>query len=514
MKTYLLVVLGFGLGTAVSTFELRGQEFAHVPKVFVSEASRLDWVYALTEKSPAEPPADLTPGYIPHRQSYEYFGPTESLAGEPHALVIDISPQNNPKGWYFWELICRHHQVVYAGLREMGNGVPLPKRARAVLDVLDDVRSKTSIDSERTYLVGFSGGAPVACQVAFRLPEYFGGIICLAAWPNLPDDPWLIDRVAQKLGVVLIAGEREMAGPLNREVYGPLYNGIGIQTKVIVMRRRGHVMPETDDLAEAFAWLEEGLQERREIAKKFPATSMADAPNREEFARRIFVEAQARLANPKLINSGLNQLDGITKRWPDLPQADESKMLLAKQSVRDKLSWEVASAKRRTDSLRFEAAGYERLARQTPKPLKSSKRSLTLRAMALWQQLANESLEQESAAEANNHLHGLQELVAAEPAQLQPPPLNRFRFNVVGTVTLDQGIEYFRRAVEPLGYQVLIDDTAAQSAHIDHQREYKLNLPAGRISDIESRFFHRAGLNVVIDGPTIRLVPRKAPQKP
>src|SRR5262249_21652021 len=107
-------------------------------KVAVGAATRLDWTFALANRSLAEPAADWLPGYDSTKQSYELFVPPDYDPKKSYPLVAFISPGGDPAGWKQFEPACKRLGVLFASPYAAGNDVPSRKRVRLVLDVLDD----------------------------------------------------------------------------------------------------------------------------------------------------------------------------------------------------------------------------------------------------------------------------------------------------------------------------------------------------------------------------------------
>jgi predicted esterase len=487
-----------------------GQDFEFQQSVSVTAESTDDWIYALTGTNSIRPPDGQSEGYVSQNKTYDFFGPFSPRDQKPHPLIIDISPQDRPKGWYYWEPICRDRGIMYATPRSMGNGHPLQHRVRAVLDVLQDIRAKYETDPQRTYLVGFSGGGQVACQIAFRLPEYFGGVICIGYSPTPPHEPWLRQRWREKMSIALIAGEREAASPLNFHLAAPLFKADGIRAETFSIKRRGHVMPDSEMLGLALDWLEVDLDRRHDMARLFPAMSLSSSPAREEWAKLLQIEAKGRLDDPELLSSGLDQLEWVAARWPDLPCAKQSRELADSYYRREERPWEAEHTEDSLRRLQTEASGLEELTRSTPKVLHANRRNLHQRAISKWQEVLDQAPTAEIAETARRHLRDLEELADVQPQIVEPMPLKSVRFRMVGTVTLSEGIEYLRRAIEPLGYTVIVDPSVQQVIQLDGNRKYELNLPTATVSEIRSRFFRRAGVALQVDKNIIRLTSLKA----
>ena len=122
--------------------------------------------------------------------------------------------------------------IAYIGVRDAGNDVPPPKRVRIVLDCLDDVRRQVPLDPDRTYIGGFSGGARIACTIAFALPEYFGGVIPVCAGGEMREEPWLRHRIIDRLSAALVTGTSDFNRGEVERWKGTMWKDFGIRTRV------------------------------------------------------------------------------------------------------------------------------------------------------------------------------------------------------------------------------------------------------------------------------------------
>jgi predicted esterase len=499
---------GIWIALAVLATTVSAQDATYIAKVRVAQATRLDWAYPLLERSPADPPAELLADYRWQAQSYEFFGPAEDGGGK-YPLIIFVSPQDRPVGWPFWEDTCRTHGVLFAGVRDMGNGKPVAHRVRAVLEVLDDVRDRFAVDPDRTYLAGFSGGAHVACVTALHLPEYFGGVVCVGHAPQPPNPPWLLARVRQRLSLAIVCGDREPAGALVEELYGPWWQAAGVRVEPVLLKRHGHTMPDAEVMESAFQWIEGGVAQRRETAQKYPSSRIADAPPRDQWADRLLADARSQAAdagNPKSIDAGLLQLEGIVQRWPDVPAAATAKRTLDEFAARADRPWERARAAAERDVLLVQAEGYARVA-NNGRGAGDQRTQYARYAISLWQRIRSSTKDAETIAAADAQIAALEKIAAQAPAAANVVPLQRARFDMTGDVTLTQGIDYLRAAVGRLGYELAMDETAIRAAGVDLEKVHRPRLKAVEFDDIDRRFLRRAGVMSQRKGNVIQIVP-------
>ncbi len=311
------------------------------PKVAVGGPGRLDWTFVVSPRSFAEPPAGWTPDYDATGQRYALFVPEDYDADKSYPLVLFISAGDAPAGWSQWEPVCRKEGALFASPHAAGNRCPYKRRVRIVLDVLDDLRRTYRLDPDRVYLGGISGGGRVASAIAFALPECFGGVVPACAGGGLREERWLRHRVRERLSVALLTGEEDFNRGEVERWRGPLLKAVGVRTRVWVEESAGHAIPKGQTLAEAFAWLEEGLEARRRAAEqraamRYPADGPLDARSWSEL---LLAEAEARLRGRDTLFSGLMQLKGLMHRWPEEPAAAEARQILRRYAAAKHRPW-------------------------------------------------------------------------------------------------------------------------------------------------------------------------------
>jgi pimeloyl-ACP methyl ester carboxylesterase len=383
---------------------------------------------------------------------------------------------------------------------------------RAVLDVLDELRERFNIDPDRTYLSGFSGGGQIACAVALALPEYFGGVVCIGHAPPPPQLPWHVDRARQRLSMAILNGENDSTTPLVEDLYGPWWQGVGIRTAPITVNGIGHTMPEARLIEQAYQWLEEGLADRRAKAAARPALRIADAPTRGEWADRQLADAQRLLdtADPANIEVALQQLQGLVARWDDVPAAVTAQQLIADCTARKERPWEAVRNAENMRLLELGAAGYDDLAFDGRRSVRSSRSKHAKTAIQLWEQLRNGAVgDEELRAHAAERIAALEKNVAEAPPTSNLVSLTRVRFNLDGDVTLLQGIEHMRNALAPIGYQLRYDEQALRAAGVDLDSPRKPRIKAGTFKEIDERFFRRAGVRMRRKEGIVEIVPWK-----
>lgn len=386
------------------------------PKVAVSAPGRLDWTFVVANRSLAEPPADWTPGYDAAAQRYELFVPEDYDPGRGHALVLFIPAESGPAGWREWGPVCRKSGAFFASPFDAGNECPMRRRVRIVLDVLDDLRRAYRIDPDRVYVGGISGGGRAACAVAFALPELFGGAVPVCASGELREERWLRHRVMERLSVAMITGETDFNRGEVERLRGPMFAAVGVRSRVWVAPGTGHAVPKDGTLAEAFQWLEEGLDARRMLAEKHQAMRIAagEAPDARQWSDALLAEARARLTDREAAFSGLMQLKGLAARWPEEPAAAQAREVLRRYSGAEDRPWSKSDL---DEQRRFRVAEARALSDYVTGPLEgpyAGKRPEWARAaLARWRDILGRNPGAALRKEAEGRIRELEELAHA-----------------------------------------------------------------------------------------------------
>jgi hypothetical protein len=341
------------VGGGFAVFML-GQVAGYRGSVNVSAATRLDWTYVEARHSLEKPPPGWT-GHDSLKGRYELYVPPEANPSQPSPMILFISNDARPAGWSALKQLCIEKKIIFASPHAAGDDVPLWQRTRAVLDVLDDVRRnpKCKVDPDRTYLAGFWGGARQACRIAFALPELFGGVVAIGGGDLIRDDPWLRYRVGERLSVAWVTADKDPCKAEVLNLHFKLCQELKIRTKEWIIEGQpappGRAIPPPAKMAEIFQWLEDGLKDREELAKKYPGSRLSgdEAPSRPDWAKAYFFEAQQRLEEgkdqaekPDIFLSGIAQLSACRERWKGLLAAQEAQREYQKwNSKENKRPW-------------------------------------------------------------------------------------------------------------------------------------------------------------------------------
>lgn len=392
----------------------RAADKGHQKQVSVQAATRIDWVFAVANQSPAEPPADWLPKYDSKQQTYELFVPPNYKAAQAAPLVLFISPSKQPTGLAQWRSVCEEHGAIFVSPYDAGNDCDTRERVRIVLDVLDDVRRRYAIDPDRTYIGGFSGGGRIACAIAFSLPEYFGGVVPVCAAGDLREETWLKHRAQARLSVAHLTGETDFNRGEIERFRGPMLADLGVRSKIWTIDGLGHGIPGAKSLDTAYRWLEEGLKTRQKFAQDFPASRVdsKSAFTREAFAAALSTEAKQQTTKPSTFYTGLMQYKGILDRWPDLPAAVAAKKVLLAAEEADPKTWEADDIAEQRLMLVSRARRLSDYALgQLPPQYAPQRAKMAEAALQLWEMIIADGQDVQAVADAKTIIPKLQKLL-------------------------------------------------------------------------------------------------------
>src|SRR5262249_42181853 len=156
------------------------------------------------------------------------------------------------------------------------------------------------------------------------------GALPICAGGFLRDEPWLRQRVVDRLSVALLTGEADFNKGEGERLRTPYLKHVGVRARSLAQPGLGHAIPNDKGPTEAHRRLEQDLPRRRALAKNYPASRLGreqDA-SREAQALALFAEGKKRLSERSTLYSGLMQLKGVLERWPDTGTAKSARQVL------------------------------------------------------------------------------------------------------------------------------------------------------------------------------------------
>ena len=192
--------------------------------------------------------------------SWQLFVPTDYDPTLPVGVMVYISPTKRGGPPRTWSQLLQHNNMIWIGANNSGNRVAVSKRMFLAMLAPRIAASYYSVDTERLYLSGFSGGGKTAGRLMAANPDLFRGGIYIGGaetWDRTRPPPRL--DVMQENHHVFLTGSEDFNERLTRRVYAA-YRNAGIENcELIVERRRGHQLPSAEVMSRAIDYLDTRL---------------------------------------------------------------------------------------------------------------------------------------------------------------------------------------------------------------------------------------------------------------
>lgn len=189
--------------------------------------------------------------------SWQLFVPADYDPARPVGVLVYVSPTKRGGPPRAWKHLLQQNNMIWIGANNSGNRVAVSTRMFLALLAPRIAASDYSVDAERIYLSGFSGGGKTAGRLMAANPGLFRGGIYIGGaeiWDRTQPPP-LLD-VMQENHHVFLTGSDDFNEQLTRRVY-TAFRKAGIEhCKLIVERRRGHQLPSVDAMARAIEFLD------------------------------------------------------------------------------------------------------------------------------------------------------------------------------------------------------------------------------------------------------------------
>jgi pimeloyl-ACP methyl ester carboxylesterase len=112
------------------------------------------------------------------KEKFDLFIPSGAPPPSGYGLVVYIAPSPGPFQIGDWDGPLDSHRMILVSAQRSGNDAKvLDRRVPLALLAYENAHARFPIDSQRVYVMGFSGGARVAEIVALAYPDVFHGAV-------------------------------------------------------------------------------------------------------------------------------------------------------------------------------------------------------------------------------------------------------------------------------------------------------------------------------------------------
>jgi hypothetical protein len=228
-------------------------------------ATRHGWIVSKLKSQGAEVDYDLA------KESFAVRVPKDYDPAKKYALLVWISASQSGRANTAWADVLDKHHLIWIGANGAGNSRSVMVRLGLALDAVTNMKALYSIDPDRIYVSGGSGGGRCASMLGVSCPDAFhGGIYMIGCdyfreiptgepnkfWPRSyvqPSDR-LLAFTKQRSRHVLLTGDSDMNRPQTKANYELGFRADGFQhVAYLEVPAMGHHLPPAE-------WFEKAIQ--------------------------------------------------------------------------------------------------------------------------------------------------------------------------------------------------------------------------------------------------------------
>jgi predicted esterase len=285
------------------------------------EAKTGDYRTSFTERSPHSALEEMSrrlprlkgPDYTLKDESYCVSVPASYGADRPHGLLVFIN--SAPDGECYPQIkgLLEKHRLIWIAANASGNDRLTAARVGLALDAVFHMKKLYSIDPDRIYASGISGGGRVCSFLAPAYPDVFNGAMYLIGCNSLAAklQPELQDRMKNN-GYVFLTGDNDFNLPGTKRVYDEYQRAHVARTTYLQVPGMGHEVPPAEWIDKGLTFLDEPLVAG---AKALHAQALAlqkrDKPGQ---ALKAFLKVAARAPDQPFGKEALEKAVAIEKK--------------------------------------------------------------------------------------------------------------------------------------------------------------------------------------------------------
>lgn len=189
--------------------------------------------------------------------SWQITVPESYDPDKPPGVLVYISPSESGKLPRSWLSLPESHNVIWVGADESGNRIAVARRVTMALFAVGLINNRYSIDDQRVYLSGFSGGARVAGLVAAAYPEIFKGYIYMSG-AEFWEDELALDKLEamQRNRYAFLVGSEDFNRRMVREVAAKYTTASIENIELKIIAHGGHDLPRASIMSDALNFLD------------------------------------------------------------------------------------------------------------------------------------------------------------------------------------------------------------------------------------------------------------------
>lgn len=190
-----------------------------------------------------------------HVISWEVYVPQGYDPDQPAGLLTYISPTRSGRILEEWKPLLSERNMIWIGANNSGNAQTTPLRVIYAVLGTGLIKNSYSIDSDRVYVSGFSGGGRVSSWAILEYPHIYKGAIYICGvnfWQDGRDD---LDRFRDHR-YVFLTGTNDFNYQDTRNVFSK-YRRAGFENiDLLTVTNMGHRLPDAKDFIKALDFVD------------------------------------------------------------------------------------------------------------------------------------------------------------------------------------------------------------------------------------------------------------------
>ena len=188
--------------------------------------------------------------------TWEIYVPASYQSDNPAGLMVYVSPSTSGQIPSHWKSVMDKFNIIWIAANRSGNRVTAGRRAAFALVAPTLAGKLYTIDRERIYLSGFSGGGKMAGMLAADYPHLFRGTIYNCGINSLNKHPSKHFELFKQNYYVFITGTRDHALDQTKKIHRQYLKSGVDNSKLMVIRNMTHENPSSSKFGEAIQYLD------------------------------------------------------------------------------------------------------------------------------------------------------------------------------------------------------------------------------------------------------------------
>jgi hypothetical protein len=213
--------------------------------------------------------------------TYEMYVPPDYAPGRPFGLLVWVGASGFGRVPGEWTKVLDEHHLIWVGPNNIGNDIPVLRRTYVTLEAVRQAKLHYTIDDERVYVSGISGGGRVASHAAILAADVFAGgfyVVGCDFWKAVPaggkryypgfwrrPDTKLLRRARSTGRYVLLTGSDDFNRESTERTYDAYVADKFAHATYLEVPGMGHTHPDGEWFAKGIEALDEPLAPAGEL---------------------------------------------------------------------------------------------------------------------------------------------------------------------------------------------------------------------------------------------------------